>query len=79
MSPEPLDQHIDRLETELRALDERIAKARHDLIWAKRSVPPGEPEPPEVQTMEAEYLALSEAFTRTWEEWRTAHRAAESA
>ncbi|MCS6800770.1 MAG: hypothetical protein RMM58_09465 [Chloroflexota bacterium] len=69
---------IERLEARLRALDEEIARLRHELIWRKREVRPGY-EPAGIPEAEARYLQLSAEFTETWERWRAANEAADAA
>ncbi|MCL6647612.1 MAG: hypothetical protein K6U89_04700 [Chloroflexi bacterium] len=63
---------IEQLEQRLRALDEQIARLRHELIWRKRGVRPGY-EPIGLEELEARYLALSDEFTATWKRWQAAN------
>jgi hypothetical protein len=68
---------IERLEGRLRALDEEIARVRHELIWRKREVRPGY-EPVGLPELETRYQRLSMEFTTTWERWRAANEAADA-
>ncbi|GIW06505.1 MAG: hypothetical protein KatS3mg060_1310 [Dehalococcoidia bacterium] len=68
---------IERLEARLRALDEEIARVRHELIWRKREVRPGY-EPVGLPETEARYQRLSAEFTETWERWRAANELADA-
>jgi hypothetical protein len=68
---------IEQLEAKLRALDEEIARVRHELIWRKREVRPGY-DPAGLPETEARYRQLSAEFTETWERWRAANEAADA-
>lgn len=68
---------IEQLEARLRALDEEIARVRHELIWRKREVRPGY-DPAGLPETEARYRQLSAEFTETWERWRAANEAADA-
>ena len=69
---------IEWLEQRLRALDEEIARVRHELIWRKREVRPGY-EPVGLPELERRYQNLSAEFTATWERWRFANEVADAA
>ncbi len=68
---------IELLERELRLLDEKIAKVRHELIWRKREVRPGFAAEG-VDELEARYLTLSEEFTTLWQRWSKANAVADA-
>jgi hypothetical protein len=73
-----VEQEHQRLEDRLRALDEEVARVRHELIWRKREVRPGYA-PIGLSELEQRFLELSDEFTDTWRRWSTLAKELDSA